>query len=327
MSWGNSFFPRATWKGRCRLWHLVFAFSFAVSVWPAPAGAQIFGKGARTEFITGFGVRTFASFLEVRSLLVDSEEVEDPLARQVHVRVTPVSVVYGLRPGISLVGIFPFIDKEQDFNGPEGRASTGGDAGLGDAVFLAKWRFFKRDRGMGTFQVAAEGGVKAPTGNNDLRDPQGGLLPPPLQRGSGSWDPTADLLFTYVPAAASARWVFSGDVGFTVTTEADDFQFGDLASYDGMVKYRVHPARYPGHDTYLLLEVNGRWQGRAQAGGRQVPDSGGHVVFLSPGIQFLLKQNLIVEGGVQLPVVRDLNGMQLGPDFRVLVGLRYIIVP
>ncbi len=289
--------------------------------WTSPAQAQIFSKGARTEFISGFGFRTFVSFLAADRRRGGSGDGSDAEPRERRVRATPLVVVYGLRPALSVVAVLPFVDKTIG----TGAGDLGGDGGLGDSVFLAKWRFYKRDRGRGGLQFAVEGGVKAPTGRTDLRDADGDRLPRPLQRGSGSWDPTADIIATYAPPGG--RWVFGGDVGVTATTVADAFEFGNQTSYDGLVKYRVRPRRYPGRELFLLLELNGRWQGRAEANGQPVFDSGGHSVYLSPGVQFLWRQNLILEGGVQLPVRRAFNGSQLEPSYNVLVGLRYIIIP
>ena len=290
---------------------------------PVPAVAQIFGKGARTEFLNGFGLRTFASVVEMTQPSTDAREGASVLRR----RITPLSIVYGARPGMSLVAVLPFVDISLTAPGSVTAGKIGGDGGLGDALFLAKWRVYRRDRGRGTLRLAVEGGVKAPTGATDLRDRLGRRLPRPLQRGSGSWDPTVDVSATYVPSAGLARWVFAGDVGYTATTKADNFEFGDQLSVDGMVKYRIHPVRYPGRDTFLLVELNGRWRDRSTANDILNPDSGGHVVYLSPGIQFLVRQNIILEGGVQLPIRRIFHGAQLEPDFNVLVGLRYILVP
>ena len=301
----------------------VCGLTLVVLLWPAPAEAQIFGKGARTEFLTGFGVRTFASFQKMDGSSTDGQTGSPEL----RVRAIPLSIVYGTRPGLSVVAILPFVDKTFTSPSPVGASEIGGDGSLGDAVFLVKWRFFKRDRGRGTVQLAVEGGVKAPPGRNDQLDRSGRQLPPPLQPGTGSWDPTVDFIGTYVPTGGNARWVFSGGVGFTAATEADNFEFGNRVSYDGMARYRIHPVRYPGRDTFLLLELNGRWQDRATANRTRVSDSGGHVIYVSPGLQVLVKQNVILEGGVQLPVRRAFNGTQLEPNFTVLVGLRYIIVP
>ena len=293
---------------------------------PAAAAGQVFGAGARTEFISGFGLRTFASVEKRTRLVVDGVDAVDPSGAEVRVRTTPVAVVCGLRSRLSLVAVLPFVDKQVSFTGDPAQRSAG-SGGLGDALFLAKWRFYKRDQPLGTFQLSTELGAKAPTGADDLEDTAGRPLPPALQRGSGSWDPVANFIMTYVPAAGRGRWTFTGDVGVRLTTEANTIEVGNQVGYDGMVKYRVHPVRHPGRDTFLLLEMNGRWQDRARVSGGVASDSGGHVMYLSPGIQFLLRQNLILEGGAQVPVVSNLNGTQLAPSVRVLAGVRYIILP
>ena len=46
---------------------------------PEKAQAQIFGPGARTEFISGLGVRTGARFLRANDLLSRGEPIPDPL--------------------------------------------------------------------------------------------------------------------------------------------------------------------------------------------------------------------------------------------------------
>ncbi len=305
----------------------VIVILIVATLCPSIAAGQIFGKGARTEFINGFGLRTFGSVQERNRLVADGAEILDPTGRELRTRVTPLGIVYGLRQRLSLVAILPFVDKELSQKDGALRQTIGGTGGLGDSLFLAKWRFYKRDGGMGTFQLATELGVKAPTGADDLRDIDNQPLPRALQRGSGSWDPTAAFDVTYVPASGRGRWVFSGDVGVTATTRANDFEVGNRASYDGMVKYRIHPTRYPGRTTFLVFEVNGRWQDQARARGRPLTDSGGHAVYLASGIQFLLRPNVILEGGVQLPVWHGLNGTQLAPGSTVLLGMRYILVP
>ena len=214
---------------------------FASVLSPASVEAQVIGKGARTEFLTGFGFRTFVSVLEMTDPSADGQ-TGSPVFRR---RVTPLNIVYGARPGLSVIAVLPFVDATLTAPSSAAASEIGGGGGLGDAVFLAKWRFYRWDRGRGTFRLAVEGGVKAPTGASDLRDTAGQRLPRPLQRGSGSWDPTMDLSSTYVPSVAGGRWMFAGDVGYTLTTEADHFELGDRVSYDGMVKYRIHPARYP----------------------------------------------------------------------------------
>lgn len=293
-------------------------------LWSGTASAQIFGPGARTEFISGFGIRTVARFLQANDLLDGGDEIADPLGRESRTRVISAAMVYGLSKKVSLIGIFPLFDKELRFNGSSGISTLGAGFGLGDATFLAKWRFVKKDRGRGSFQLSLQGGIKTPTGRSDARDPSSAaLLPPKLQRGTGSWDPTADLIASYV--TPSARWFFKASTGGTLSTAGGGFERGDQLRYDTMIKARITPLN--SRDLFLLLELNGLWQGRSHAGEVEIGNSGGNLLYLSPGIQYLVRQNVILEAGAQFPLVRDLNGIQLAPNANLLFGLRYILVP
>lgn len=105
----------------------------------------------------------------------------------------------------------------------------------------------------------------------------------------------------------------------------------DVFNYDFAAKVRIHPARYtdqfPARDLYGVLEVNGIIGQKFKQNGTQIKDSGGHQIFLAPGLQFLPVAHLLLEMGVQIPVLEDLNGTQLGTDFNFRMGLRWFILP
>jgi hypothetical protein len=80
-----------------------------------------------------------------------------------------------------------------------GNAPAVGGTGLGDAMVLVKYRFYRRDSERGTTQASVTFGPKIPTGRTDLTDPNGKRLPAGLQPGSGSSD-----LFL------AANWTYTG---------------------------------------------------------------------------------------------------------------------
>ena len=59
--------------------------------------------------------------------------------------------------------------------------------------------------------------------------------------------------------------------------------------------------------------------------GRFAPHSGGHVLFLSPGLQYIPLSRLLAEASVQLPLLKDLNDTQLEPDWTLSVGIRVLL--
>jgi len=76
---------------------------------------------------------------------------------------------------------------------------TVGGTGLGDAVLLVKYRFYRRDSERGTTQASVTFGPKMPTGRTDVKDGSGVLLPSTLQPGSGSTD-----------FFVAANWTYTG---------------------------------------------------------------------------------------------------------------------
>ncbi len=53
----------------------------------------------------------------------------------------------------------------------------------------------------------------------------------------------------------------------------------------------------------------------------ELDDTGGTVVFLSPGIQWVT-QRVIYEASLQVPVIQNLNGSQVETDFVATAGVR-----
>ena len=292
---------------------------------PGAADAQLFSDAARTEFFGALGVRTGMSVLRKTRLFLDGERAPGD-APEISVVATPLALVYGLRPGLSLIAVVPIVDRTYRGVGA-GTQRAIGDRGLGDALLWVKRRFYKRDAGRHSRQLSVQFGLKLSTGPHDLTDDEGRRLPPPLQLGSGATD--IDIAVTLTDARDRLFW--TGDIGYRSRRESDSFEFGDELRYDAAVKYRVRPSNYGGRttprDLFASVEVNARWTASNRDNGTKIADSGGHVVFAAPGLQLFVRPNLMTEVGVQVPVFQELNGLQLGTDFVLRTGLRWFIVP
>jgi hypothetical protein len=222
-----------------------------------------------------------------------------------------------------------------------------GDAsGIGDVTLLGQYRFFNNPAA--ATELALLFGVKAPTGSTGLTDRQGALFETEFQPGSGSWDPMLGL-------AASKRfgpWSLDANVLYMVTTTgAQDTSLGNRFLYNAAVSYRLFgaapvpqvaakPHRHnhgPGHAHHhheepapasapsgglgvdLALELNGEWHDKQTQAGLRDPNSGGNVVYLSPGVR-VSAANLSGFLSVGLPVVNEMNGLQSKSSYRVLTG-------
>ena len=113
--------------------------------------------------------------------------------------------------------------------------------------------------------------------------------------------------------------------GYKLNTAANGFQFGDEATLDLSLQYRLWP---PELDTgtpgflYGVIEGNLRRRGRNRIAGARDPNSGGLSFYLSPGLQYVTRR-WIVEAVVQVPLVQDLHGTALEDDFIVRAGFRF----
>jgi hypothetical protein len=288
------------------------------------AEAQVFGQSARTEFFGGFGIRVFYSHISKTQFVTNGDKSSSADTPNIIINAMPVTVVYGVSSRLSLIGVFPNIGRiyEQTV---DGQRISESDFGLGDLMIFTKYRFYKKNRHLGSSQIAFQIGLKLPTGANDLMDKQGNRFPPPLQLGSGSIDYRLVLSLTEV----RNRLFITSDFGYNLRTEANQFEFGDIFSYDAAIKFRLFPSKYsdqyPAHDFFVFLELNGLLSQKSKIGGNEIPDSGGHQIFLAPGFQFFPFENIIFESGIQLPILENLNGTQLGTDFQFRTGIRWII--
>ncbi len=306
-------------------WVIAVLLGLAVGL-PEAAGAfPINAPNARTLF-GGFTLGSIRlRVTRAATLKEGTQSVTDPRDRAVTTFEEDATVVYGATRDLTLGMTLPIIERRLRFDDPTGGRRTLSAEGPGDLTLVGAYRLYRRDVIRGTTQVSFLGGLKLPTGATDIDDPDlprltgapETRLPPSLQPGSGSVDGIVGLAGIH----NMDRLTFYADVQGKLNTEgSQDFKAGNTLFYDVTADYVL----LPGRNLFAVLELNGVFTARAEQAGRSVGDSGGHLLFVSPGIQFLPIPPLILETSVQLPILRDLNGRQLAPDWSVVVGLRYL---
>ena len=296
-------------------------------LWPAPAHAQGPPINTRDAFVTGLNGAAFRTFFlgfDRSDLRVDGEQITDPLARRVRVRGQMFVLPYELVSNrLVVIAAVPYLDKTLETGSPLGRQELSAN-GLGDLAVAAKVNVFQRDRPNQTTRAALFGRLKLPTGTDDELGPDGDPLPKPLQLGTGSVDYSAGISLTHSVGPLG----LSGALTHDFNTASDGFAFGDVLHYDVALGYRVMPRIYrtfPAKQINVYLEANGTVSRRSTQSGSAVTDSGGHVLWLSPGVQFIPTGGFLVETTYQIPVRQDLNGSQLEfkPTFKV--GIRWLL--
>jgi len=129
---------------------------------------------------------------------------------------------WGFHRDFDLTVLLPIVTTRFDRPG----ISKVGGTGLGDAMLLVKYRFYRRDSERGTTQASITIGPKIPTGRTNLTDATPSLLPAGLQPGSGSTD-----LFL------SANWTYTGVFNIRRLVADEDFHL--LLRTEGTQKTRL----------------------------------------------------------------------------------------
>ncbi|MFQ5551148.1 MAG: hypothetical protein ACE5FJ_07925 [Gemmatimonadales bacterium] len=191
------------------------------------------------------------------------------------------------------------------------------NAGVGDVTVAAKWAFFVRNRRDGTTRFAMTGSLSLPTGSSSAEFADGSTAPRPMQLGKGVVSGGLMLVGTFV----TGQWGLNVDVGHTRVAPDGPFRFGATTRYDVAIGFRLpsHIETIRTKTVQFYLEWNGSITSRSSQGGTSVPNSGGHVAYVSPGLQWVVLPQLLVEASVQIPVIQDHNGTQ--PDFGVRPAL------
>ena len=192
------------------------------------------------------------------------------------------------------------------------------DSGLGDVSLLVKRQIWKHDALQAQDRLALVTGTVFPTGEHETFDALGGVRPARLSPGTGSFQFPAGILFNH----DSSPGLFA-DALYTFKLEGDGYEYGDSARYDLGFTYALFGGKPREHFLWAVLELNGEWAQRDRLGGTRLEDTGGHVLWLSPGLRLVhWKGTVSVDLSYQFPFARNFNGDQAEPKGSWLAGFR-----
>jgi hypothetical protein len=150
------------------------------------------------------------------------------------------------------------------------------------------------------------------------------------QPGSGSTDPMAGFAFSKPIRGVS----LDADVLASFATDGtEDTNLGTRVNYDAAVSFRLgrepasehtHEHGSSEHSHFVVdgvLEANGDWRDQQMIAGVKDANSGGNLVYLSPGLRTGMEDRWSVSASVGIPVLQHWNGLQHDTSVRVLVGL------
>ncbi|WP_337847923.1 transporter [Sphingomonas sp.] len=274
---------------------------------------------APETFNTALPVGTGDFVLRGQLLIIEASDDPTPENRDLDVRGGVSVLGYGVTSDVAVFAMLPYLDKELRLTLPDGQRIKRRSSGLGDAQFFVRYTAIQIDRPGANFRIAPFAGIKLPTGEDKDAD-RFGLVPQPLQPGSGSWDVFGGVVATY----QTLDYQIDAQLSHKANSKANGFKFGDTTSLDTSLQYRLLP-RELGSDVpgflYGVIEANLVHQGKNEIDGIDDANSGGTKLFLSPGLQYVTRR-WIIEAIVQLPLVQDLGGTALKDDYTLRAGFR-----
>jgi hypothetical protein len=244
-------------------------------------------------------------------------------------RTTQSSIIelnYGVTQRFSFTGVVPFIRQTRTIQGFEGNKDFTATQGLGDVVFLAKYRLINSEKKQ-TLDWVIGAGPKFPTAKTDFTNNQGLVLPADMQPGSGSFD---GIFWSYflksrflnnpnLGLAAVTAFRYSGENKNYNTTQTyrfgNEFQFSMGLNYNFFLKWPV--------DVFTFVRY--RFQDEDLIDGGVFPSSGGQWVYLIPGlnINFSPKWSMRLSGDI--PMYRKLEGTQLTTSWKFTAAILFNI--
>ena len=188
--------------------------------------------------------------------------------------------------------------------------------GLGDMVVMGRYAVMKQKNG-DWLNFAIGAGLKLPTGDADAKNDapysaKHKYLGPGAQLGTGSWDPKFEVGATKF----FGRSRVDAHMMYTIPGQgAHDSRKGKQFKYN--VGYGYALSKY----FDVELELNGVDQQRHWYDGSVAKATGGHTIFITPGIHWKITDNSHLSVGVPLVIYRQLNGYSSTPDRNSRYGL------
>jgi hypothetical protein len=259
--------------------------------------------------LEGRAIMARSMIIQSTTLYSDGERIDDPEQREITAGVFPIGIPYNVTRNL-LVGVMVPVMSIRGKSVEGSQTSTG----LGDITVTAKYLILQHDRLQETFRIAAKTAIKFPSGDEKKQ--------PAL--GTGTYD---------VSAGAVAGWIgrrfgVYGDVLYSINGRAAGIARGNSLKYNAAIGYRGIPDvydRYPMSQLNLYLEFNGEYTRPHIRNNEVVPDTGGNVIYISPGIQYIPARQFLLEGFLQIPAIQSLSGTQLGTDYRIGIGIRLLL--
>lgn len=291
---------------------------------PGTSGGGVLTQSGETLKPGSFAAEVREDYTQFESL--SQEQIESKAARAgsfdllqrsfIHSISLAYGIVENFQIGMSIGYYQASKAREAGYDSGTGdtEISTFNPDGLTDLWLTSKYRFYRGP--IGNFAVI--GGVKFPTGEDKVFNSAGERIEPSATAGSGSYDGMLGLAYSRF---LTARVTLDTSAQYTIRTEANDFQLGDRIDAGLAFAYRFTEDINHFPQWTAFAETNLRYLLKSKDGGERDPNTGGTVLFVTPGIRALLNKNLAVTISSPIPTWQNLNGEQLKTSYKINAGV------
>ncbi|MDP4218900.1 MAG: hypothetical protein Q8896_00530 [Bacteroidota bacterium] len=210
-------------------------------------------------------------------------------------------------------------------------AQTFESNGIGDLV--AQVRYIEKqyiDESMVAYSVGV--GAKLSTGRSDVKIASGEYLNPDLQPGTG----TTDILITGSGFWSLDRTGLGANITAGIVTgrgapssDGGYHKYGNYFNGELTARYRIVPEELSEANLSLTLGLGGETRAHETLGGNEIAASCGSIIYVAPGVKYILSTRISADAVVQIPVYQYLfsdpvnSEYQLGESYRFIAGIQY----
>ncbi len=184
---------------------------------------------------------------------------------------------------------------------------------LGDVRVVGRLPLRQADPALGTGNAGVTVGLKLPTGKTSISNDEGDAAERSLQPGSGTTDILLGGYYQQTLAQLGASWFVQTEYRRALHEHAG-YRPGAQLGLDAGVRYGLSDR------LGVLLQLNGLMKRRDSGTESEPRDSGARLLSLSPGLAFAVSDSVQVYGFVELPVYRQVNGVQLTAKRALVIG-------
>ena len=257
----------------------------------------------------------------LKTLKEGSETIDDDSRiRRTHSLLLQVG--YAISDFWSLEFLFSGIQQQRIIHqfGNTDRTTTNG---LGDAVLLTKFKLISDLQNTRYFNLGL--GIKAPTGPSDLNRRDGLPINADLQPGSGAWDIIiwgqayrSQIFRPGMDVSLTGLWIIKGENRQYLGSEV--YQFGnDVQLILGVADRLLLKDMV--FDPSVSFRFRKAWQDQFNTSA--LPGTGGHWIFINPGITFWVSPRMGLNTNIEIPAFSNVIGTQLSTSYRLQVGASF----